>query len=84
LQHLVTGDVFNEVVATTVRETASHHHAWYYDATEDLRKALGSGPQNYYFPNDMHFNAAGLRAYALAVAGYLTAEPIQIGNPSMP
>lgn len=75
LEHLrETGAVFNNVVAESVAEVAEHHHVRFYDATEDLKSAFGGEPENYYVPNDMHFNSAGTRIYGMAVAKYLTGE----------
>ena len=69
LEHLRTdGMVFNDVISATVREIASRHNVKYYDAAEDLRT---TDPEKYYLPNNMHFNAAGTRSYAIAVAKYL-------------
>ena len=74
LQHLAGGgDVFNDVVAATVREVAGANKVRFYDATDQLRIEFGGQPERYYIPNDMHFNSRGLRAYARAVARYLAA-----------
>ena len=74
LQHLgAPGVVFNNIVADTVREVASRHRVRFYDATGDLKAEFGAEPQKYYIPNDVHFNAAGTRAYGIAVAKYLAA-----------
>lgn len=74
LQHLgAPGVVFNNIVADTVREVASRHRVRFYDATEDLKTEFGAEAQKYYIPNDVHFNAAGTRAYGIAVAKYLAA-----------
>jgi hypothetical protein len=72
LEHLQTsGNVFNDIVATTVRETASRYGIRYFDALDDLRTEFGGSPGNYYFEDDMHFNTAGMRAYGNAVARFL-------------
>jgi len=85
LEHLKsTGQAFNDVVSAAVQEVASRHNVRYYDATADLSKEFGSDPERYYIPNDMHFNPAGLRAYGVAVARYLAAQPIPDSNPSKP
>jgi hypothetical protein len=69
LEHVRTsGPMFNTIVFATVSQVASRHNVQYYDATEDLRKEFGAKPENYYIPDDMHFNAAGIRAYGIAVA----------------
>jgi len=74
LEHLqTTGVVFNNVVAATLQDVSARNGVRYYDATDDLKKEFGSGAQNYYIPNDMHFNLAGTRAYGTAVAKYLAA-----------
>jgi hypothetical protein len=74
LQHLgAAGAAFNNIVSDTIREVASRHHVRFYDATEDLRAELGTEPQKYYIPHDVHFNADGTRAYGIAVAKYLAA-----------
>ena len=74
LQHLgAAGAVFNHVVSDTVREIVSRHRVRFYDATGDLKTEFGVDPQKYYVANDMHFNAAGTRAYGVAVAKYLAA-----------
>lgn len=76
LEHLrTTGVVFNNVISAAVQETALRHGVKYYDATDELRKKFGVKPESYYFPNDMHLNAAGLRAYGTAVARYLAHRP---------
>jgi hypothetical protein len=77
LENLHTkGDVFNNVVSDTIGEVAARNNVRYYDATDDLKMQFGAVPGRYYIPNDMHFNARGLRAYGLAVANYLaTAMP---------
>lgn len=67
------GDVFNNVASDAIREVAARNNVRYYDATADLKMQFGAAPERYYIPNDMHFNALGLRAYGLAVAKYLTA-----------
>jgi len=72
LGHLKTeGDVFNDVVASTVREVASRHRVRFFDATESLKAQFGAAAESYYLPNDLHFNPAGTRAYGIAVAKYL-------------
>jgi hypothetical protein len=72
LEHLQTsGEVFNDVVASTVRGVAARHGASFYDATATLKVRFGNRPGDYYFPNDMHFNRLGLRHYGTAVAEYL-------------
>jgi hypothetical protein len=72
LQHLTsTGPVFNNVASETIREVATHNGIRYYDATEDLKAVFGAKAQDYYIPDDMHFNAAGTQAYAAAITKYL-------------
>jgi hypothetical protein len=66
------GEVFNNVASDAIREVAARNNVRYYDATDDLKMQFGATPERYYIPNDMHFNALGLRAYGLAVAKYLT------------
>jgi lysophospholipase L1-like esterase len=76
LEHLkADGASFNNIVSAALRKVASRHHVRYYDATEDMKVQFGNTPENYYIPNDMHFNEAGLRAYAVAVSRYLAATP---------
>jgi YHS domain-containing protein len=65
------GGSFNDVVSATLREVSLRHGVRYYDATEDLKAEFGKAPERYYIPNDVHFNAAGQRAYGIAVAKYL-------------
>jgi len=72
LEHLKAGDgAFNNVVSGTIREVALRYNVKYYDAAADLRAEFGDKPEAYYIPNDMHFNAAGQKAYGLLVAKYL-------------
>jgi len=77
LENLHTkGDVFNSVVSDTIDEVAVRHNVRFYDATDDLKTAIGAEPEHFYIPNDMHFNERGLKAYGLAVVKYLaTAIP---------
>jgi hypothetical protein len=77
LENLRTsGAAFNNVVSDTIRGVAARNGLRYYDATDDLKVEFGATPERYYIPNDMHFNARGLKAYSLAVAKYLaTAIP---------
>ncbi len=78
LEHLATtGETFNDVVSATLRKVAPRHGVRYYDATADLRAEFGAQPERYYVANDMHFNAAGQRAYGLAVARYLARQAIR-------
>lgn len=72
LEHLKAGTTrYNNIVSATLRAGASRHHVRYYDATEDLKAEFGNTPESYYVPKDMHFNAAGLRAYGASVAKFL-------------
>jgi lysophospholipase L1-like esterase len=72
LQHLeASPGRYNNIVSEALREVAARHHVRYYDAADDLQVEFGGTPENYYLPNDMHLNAAGLRAYGVAVAKYL-------------
>jgi hypothetical protein len=77
LENLHTsGEAFNNIVSDTVGEVAARNHVRYYDATDDLKVQFGAAAERYYIPNDMHFNASGLKAYSLDVAKYLaTAIP---------
>jgi hypothetical protein len=68
-----TGTPYNHVLVDAIREVASRHGVRFYDATDDLKADFAATPERYYIPDDMHFNALGLRAYGLAVARYLTA-----------
>ncbi len=74
LEHLRANGAFNGVVSTTIRKVAARHGVRYYDATEDLKAEFGDKATDYYILDDMHLNALGLRAYALAVAKYLARE----------
>jgi len=72
LGHFGTAGVrLNNVASEVVSEVASGNNVSYYDATEDLRAEFGETPDTYYIPGDIHFNAAGTRAYGIAVAKYL-------------
>jgi len=69
LEHLRnSGIVFNDVVSSIVHEVASRHGVRFCDETESLKAQFGTSPEDYYIPNDMHFNPAGTRAYGIAVA----------------
>jgi lysophospholipase L1-like esterase len=71
LQHLQAssdGRTWNTFVAEIVGRVAARHGIPFYDATEDLRRRFGSRPAAFYVPGDMHFNFAGLEAYATLVA----------------
>jgi hypothetical protein len=84
LEHLQpTGATFNDIVSDTIHQAALRHNVGFYDAKADLRAAFAERPERYYIPNDMHFNALGLRAYGDAVAKYL-AEAISINRSSSP
>jgi hypothetical protein len=72
LGHL-TG-VFNNVVSEALRDVSSRYNVRYYDAVEDLRSEFGAAPEEYYIADDVHLNAAGTRAYGIAVAKYLAAS----------
>jgi lysophospholipase L1-like esterase len=72
LGHLsTTGIKFNNVVSEVLRDVASRNNVRYYDATEELKVEFGGSPETYYIPDDVHFNAAGTRAYGIAVGKYL-------------
>src|SRR5206468_1111871 len=66
-----TGVVLNNLVSETLRGVASRYNVRYYDATEDLKVEFGDVPEKYYISDDVHFNAAGTRAYGMAVGKYL-------------
>jgi hypothetical protein len=75
LEHLsANGAVFNDIVSETLREVASRHGVKYHDFVPDLKAEFGAEPRQYYIPNDMHLNAAGTRAYGIAVAQFLAAS----------
>jgi hypothetical protein len=73
LQHLGGGKTrYNNIVSATLRATASRHNVSYYDAADDLKARFGNAPEAYYIHDDIHFNAAGLQAYATLVASFLS------------
>ena len=74
-QHLLPGPGrYNRIVAETIGEVAARNGVRYYDATADLAARFGGAFRDYYGPDNMHFNEAGLRAYSLAVANFLVAS----------
>jgi hypothetical protein len=73
LQHLGGGKTrYNNIVSATLRAIASRHNVSYYDAADDLKARFGNAPEAYYIRDDIHFNAAGLQAYATFVASFLS------------
>lgn len=59
------GDTWNHVVSDTIRRVAAKYGVAFYDATEDLRRAFGDQPEQYYWGEpDMHFNFEGMRIYS--------------------
>jgi hypothetical protein len=72
LEHLTGAHgAFNDIVSTTLTQTATRYQLGYYDATADLRTEMAPEPEKYYQYPDMHFNARGSRAFGIAVAKYL-------------
>jgi hypothetical protein len=72
LEHLTGAHgAFNDIVSTTLAQTAARYQLKYYDATADLRAEMAPDPEKYYQYPDPHFNELGSRAYGIAVAKYL-------------
>lgn len=71
LNHLLergNSPIFNSVIFETVKDVAESKNIFIYDAAPDLKALFKDKAENYYFPNDMHFNFAGMEAYSKAVA----------------
>ena len=62
---------YNQIVAETVHDVAARNGVRYYDATADLAAQFGPSPRDYYGADNLHFNAAGLRAYSAMVANFI-------------
>lgn len=52
-----------------VQKLCAEYGITYYDAAPEMKKMMGNQIENYYRPNDIHFNAQGLKVYAELVAG---------------
>lgn len=67
------GRYWNHIVARAIGRIAKAQGVAFYGATEDLRRAFGNRPQDYYWNGDMHLNFEGIKAYADLVAERLLA-----------
>lgn len=66
----------NQLVFHAVEKIARENNIHYYNATDDLRKALGSNYEQYYLKGDpvYHFNPKGVPLYAEQIFKNLPAE----------
>jgi lysophospholipase L1-like esterase len=69
----VNGRTWNHIVSETVARQATAHGIRFYDAEADLLRECQGHPENYYWPDDMHFNFKGVECYGNLVGRELAA-----------
>jgi hypothetical protein len=80
LEHLkpdATGEVWNDLVSTSVKEMCAANGFLFFNATATLKRRFGSKPEDFYWwTGDMHFNFEGLEEYSTAVATFMARSMI--------
>lgn len=71
------GNIWNDLVSTTVESTARKNEILFFNATEELKKRFGREADQYYWKGDMHFNFKGLEEYSHAIANCMSESLIK-------
>jgi hypothetical protein len=84
LQHLkpdATGQLWNDLVSSSVQKTCAANNFLFFNATEPLKQRFGSHPENFYWrTGDMHYDFRGLEEYSVAVAAFMASAMIKPKN----
>jgi hypothetical protein len=84
LQHLkpdATGQLWNDLVSSSVQKTCAANNFLFFNATETLKQRFGSHPENFYWrTGDMHYDFRGLEEYSAAVAAFMASAMIKPKN----
>ena len=78
LQHIrkdTSGRTWHRLVAAVVARVAERHGLNFFDATDPMAQQFGATAESLYWPEDMHFNMEGTRAYAMTVAAHMATLP---------
>ena len=77
-----TGQVWNDLVSSSVQKMCADNGFLFFNATETLKRRFGSKPEDFFWwTGDMHFNFEGLKEYSTAVAAFMASAMIVKDSP---